>query len=174
MYIFLTWWLLPFPVFLCLPFSVFRHFFSKRFSAIPFSPFGNGIFRQNGFLPFRFLRAPMRRAADAAVYTAARNSDIKCSSLSPLFLSTNLVGWLYYNSVFFICQYFFWLFHAFFERFNYRLTEVEHASVLKAGFRPCRIRNLANTSSLRRGLCLAWAKISSDKTELYPATEIFD
>ncbi len=105
----------------------------------------------------------MRRAADAAVYTAARNSDINCSSLSPLFLSTNLVGWLYYNSVFFICQYFFWLFQAFFERFNYRMTEVEYASVLKAGFRPCRIRNLANKSVFAAGFALPEQKSAQTK-----------
>ncbi|MDY4255690.1 MAG: hypothetical protein SOX69_08215 [Oscillospiraceae bacterium] len=54
-------------------------------------------------------------------------------------------------------------FQAFFERFNYRLTEVEYASVLKAGFRPCRIRNLANKSVYAAGFALPEQKSAQTK-----------
>ena len=42
-----------------------------------------------------------------------------------------------------------------------------------AGFRSCRVKTLANTSSIRCGLCLAWTKISSGKTALHPTVDNF-
>lgn len=61
----------------------------------------------------------MQRAADAAVYTFALQSNINSSSPSPFFciLSTYLVGWLYYISVRPVCQYLFCFFSFFLIRF---------------------------------------------------------